>query len=145
MGPYRSYEIQTYAHDAWRIESICDDPEIAIFEAKRLFRRGFCLAVRVVEECSNPTNNDAVVRTIFRMSNAEKPKSPASARAYVVAGGTRRVRARAVAADEGDESYLESNEAGSVFGPVFMVLFMATIVLCGIGTILALRAYFGVA
>ena len=142
MGNTRSYEVQTFSHDAWRIESICDDSEIAIFEAKRVFRRGFCLAVRVIEESQQPGKSEALVRTIFRMSNAEKPKAPASGRAYVVDNGERAARARAARAAN-DGVYANTKEVESIVGPVCLVLLSGVIILAGIGAILALRAYFG--
>ena len=145
MSLHRSYEIQTYAHGAWRIESICDDAEIAIFEAKRVFRRGFCLAVRVVEECEQPGKSEALVRTIFRTSNAEKPKTKTKARAYTIDSAPRANRARAAADHEGYDVNPETHgvAAESVVGPVCMVLLTATIILAGVGAILALRTYFG--
>ena len=45
-----SYEIQLYKSGTWKINSIFDDAELALFEARRMFSSGLYTTIRVVQE-----------------------------------------------------------------------------------------------
>lgn len=145
MPSFVSYEVQTFLNGAWRIESIHDDREIAIFEAKRVLRRGRCLAVRVVEERNVPDKSEAVVKTIFRLSKVDEghpvappPQAPTGSKPPAADRGMAGSEGEFETGPEWDREPVES-----VAGPAFMVLLLATILLAGIGAIVALRHFFG--
>lgn len=144
MPSFVSYEVQTFLNGAWRIESIHDDREIAIFESKRLLRRGHCLAVRVVEERNAPGKSEAVVKTIFRLSKADEghtappPQAPAGGKPPAADRGAAGSEDEFESGPEWDREPVES-----VAGPAFMVLLLAAILLAGIAAIVALRHFFG--
>lgn len=135
-----NYEVQAYRNGGWKIESICDDREIAVFEAKRILQRPHNLAVRVMRESSRPGDSDSFVKMVYREAKGEvdappPPRRPAPAR-----------RAARVQADTAEWDYGEAGgeaRGESVVVPVFMVLLFGLLILSGIAAILALRHYFG--
>ena len=66
----RAYEIHTFQNGRWKIDSIFDDKELAMFEAHRMDGSGRFSGVRVVEEAFDARNNKTSARTIFRGSKA---------------------------------------------------------------------------
>ena len=71
MSDLTSYELQTYLGGVWKIDSIYDDREIALFEAQRLQESNRFSAIRVIEERFDRTASKPVTRTIFRASKTE--------------------------------------------------------------------------
>ncbi len=76
----RSYEIQTFKDGKWRLDSIFDDRELAIFEAKKIDEGTRYAGVKVVEENWDEASNQTTVRTLFR-GGAAKKDMPAKRRA----------------------------------------------------------------
>lgn len=62
----RAFEIQTYQRGRWKIDSVFDDRELALFEAKRMDASGRFSGVRVVEEDLDQRHSRIRARTIFR-------------------------------------------------------------------------------
>ena len=146
MTPFTKYEVQVYTRGAWKIESIYDDREIAIFEAKKIQRGGRFLAVRVIEERSSPTRDEAAVRIVYRATKSEETEGHAS-QPQRSAHQEAQLARRAARADGNDsaEAYWDDGEieTESCAGAVLMVLGLGGILLAGIAAIFALRYYFG--
>ncbi len=66
----RAYEIHTFRNGRWKIDSVFDDKELALFEAHRMDGSGRFSGVRVVEEAFDENDNKTSARTIFRGSKA---------------------------------------------------------------------------
>ncbi len=64
----RAYEIHTFQNGRWKIDSVFDDKELAMFEAQRMDGSGRYSGVRVVEEAFNDRDRKIRARTIFRGS-----------------------------------------------------------------------------
>lgn len=81
MSDIRAFEIHTYQGGKWKIDSVFDDRDLAMFEAQRMDGSGRFSAVRVVEEVFSEKTQETKTRTIFRGSkidganNAELEKS----------------------------------------------------------------------
>ena len=60
------FEIHTYKDGRWRIDSIFDDQDIAVYEAKRINESNRYAGVLVIEETYDETSNSATWRTLFR-------------------------------------------------------------------------------
>ena len=67
-----AYEIHTFRDGAWKIDSVFDDKDLAVFEAQRIERSSRFSAVRVVEETFDEATDRTVNRTIYRSSKADK-------------------------------------------------------------------------
>jgi len=65
-----SYETQVYEKDRWKINSISDDRETAVYDAQRLASGSRYGGVRVVEELSEKGSETAHIRVIYRSEKA---------------------------------------------------------------------------
>jgi hypothetical protein len=73
----KAFEIHTFRGGKWKIDSIFDDRELAMFEAKRIDSSNRFPGVRVVEEIFNEVQSKTTTRTIFRGGvGAEMPQPP---------------------------------------------------------------------
>ena len=67
-----SYEIQLYQAGTWTTNTIFDDAELALFEARRMFDSGRYQSIRVVHEEFDHDTGDVTTRTIFRHARVDK-------------------------------------------------------------------------
>lgn len=68
----RAFEIHTYQDGKWKIDSVFDDRELALFEARRVDQGTRYSGVRVVEEIYDEVSDLTRTRTIFRGGNADR-------------------------------------------------------------------------
>ena len=68
----KAYEIQTYTNGRWKIDSVFDDRQLAVFEAKRMDQSGKYSGVRVTLESVNETSGKIVSQTVFRGGKVTK-------------------------------------------------------------------------
>ena len=68
----KTYEIHTYQSGRWKIDSVFDDKELALFEANRMDESSRYSGVRVVEEAFSDRNRNIRSRTIFRGTKVTK-------------------------------------------------------------------------
>ncbi len=68
----RAFEIHTFQSGRWKIDSVFDDKELALFEAHRMDESGRYSGVRVVEEAFNDRDRKIRSRTIFRGTKVTK-------------------------------------------------------------------------
>ena len=69
----RSFEIQIYKDRKWKMNSVYDDLNLAIDEAKRVDEGSRYAGVRVIEENYDEATNQTTSRTLFR-GDAAKTK-----------------------------------------------------------------------
>lgn len=138
MSDNVSYELQTYLGGAWKIDSIYDDRQIAIYEAQRLHAGGRFSAVRVIEERFDENHGRITSKTVFRAAKADKSNVDAMERQKTV---RREVQQARKAAGVGE--YKKRGGTGAAErsgpGPVALTLILGGLILAGIGVILALR------
>ncbi len=75
-----AFELQTFQGGTWKIDSIFDDRESVIFEAKRLAETGRYTGVRVVQETHDADTNSSSYRIIYKGGRAEKENRKAHRR-----------------------------------------------------------------
>ncbi|NQU70396.1 MAG: hypothetical protein HQ514_07595 [Rhodospirillales bacterium] len=85
----KAFEIHTYQGGRWKIDSVFDDRDLAVFEAQRMDVSGRYPGVRVIEETFNEASNESTTRTIFRgakvaKANEEEFQKSATVRRQVV-------------------------------------------------------------
>ena len=66
----KAFEIHTFRDGRWKIDSIFDDRELALYEAQRMDGSGRYSGVRVVEEAFDENDKKTSARTIFRGTKA---------------------------------------------------------------------------
>ena len=138
-----TYEVCVFYNGQWKVDSLYDDRDIALFEAQRVLEGSHCTGVRVAEERLDDRTAKYVTRTIFRKTkvddsnrdNMEREKKlRRDAEARNGAANVRRI-----------ESYEGAAGVAAVaspvdFGLIFRLLLGAIIILGGIAAILALRS-----
>ena len=73
----RAYEIHTFIGGRWKIDSVFDDKELALFEATRMDEAGRHAGVRVIEEEYDENTQKTKIRTIYRGSKITEANSAA--------------------------------------------------------------------
>lgn len=133
----RAFEIHTFQGGKWKIDSVFDDRDLAVFEAQRMEGSKRYLGVRVVEETFDEKTQQTAARTIYRGTNIENPSSPEPAkkpqasakggRAAAKGGGGSRRQGRARPAAKAEKSN------------ALLLAIFSIIILVGAGAIVALR------
>ena len=91
----RAFEIHTFREGQWKVDSVYDDRELAVREARKVDENGRYAGVRVIEENYDESSDLTTTRTIFRgktetaKSTAPKPAARKSGRTDQ-RGGARR-------------------------------------------------------
>jgi hypothetical protein len=67
-----SYEIQLHQGGSWRINTVFDDAELALFEARRMFDSGLYTTIRVIQEDFDEDTGGVTTRTIFKDAKVDK-------------------------------------------------------------------------
>lgn len=65
------YELHTYSNSAWKLDSVFDDRDLAVIEARQVEHSKHYSGVRVLEETLDDASNRTVSRTIYRSTKAE--------------------------------------------------------------------------
>lgn len=68
MSNMKAFEIHTYQSGKWKIDSVFDDRDLAMFEAQRMEESGRYTGIRVVEEVYVEATQETKTRTIYRGS-----------------------------------------------------------------------------
>lgn len=71
MSDMKAFEIHTYQGGKWKIDSVFDDRDLALFEAHRMDQSGQYSGIRVVEEIYVEATQQTKTRTIYRGSKVE--------------------------------------------------------------------------
>ena len=72
-----AFELQTYNQGKWKIDSIFDDKQLALFEAKRLAESGRFPGVRVVQESYDADRDKTDFRIIYTGSKTAEENTRA--------------------------------------------------------------------
>lgn len=62
----RAFEIHTYRESKWKMDSVFDDRELAMYEAKKIAEGSRFSGVKVIEENYNEVTNLTTTRTLYR-------------------------------------------------------------------------------
>ncbi len=75
-----SYEVYAYKGGKWAIDSVYDDRDMALYEARLLLNSRFLKAVQVVEERYNDNTMESTTKVIFRQRKAGEAPKPKNKR-----------------------------------------------------------------
>ncbi len=133
----RAFEIHTFRNGRWKIDSIFDDKELALFEAQRMDGSGRYLGVRVVEEAFDENDRKTSARTIFRgtkaaQSNEKALKAKSRAREEVEIE-----RRRKTARDAERRRVLLHKAKKKESNPYRLISLLLLLVLLGLGALYA--------
>lgn len=133
----RAFEIQTFQAGKWKIDSIFDDRELAVFEAHRMDDSRRHAGIRVVEEVFDENTQKSTTKTIFRCSKVRASEAPAKQKAKP-SGPAKKAAPRGGRPDRvRTAKKRRQEEKKSGVGTLVAVLVLA--IVGGVGTIVALR------
>ena len=75
----RAFEMHTFRESQWKVDSVFDDRELAIHEARKVDENGCYTGVRVIEENYDEASDLTTTRTnILGKNEAAESKTPKS-------------------------------------------------------------------
>jgi len=123
------FEIHTFRDGKWKIDSVFDDKELAVYEAQRIEKGGRFSAVRVIQETYDEETQRTSIRTVYRTTKVDRIN---------VEGERRRAQPLAVAAPPKPPRPRKHD-----ISPVALLLTLTAIVLGGIGVLYLLQNFSG--
>jgi hypothetical protein len=131
----KAYEIHTFRDGQWKVDSVFDDRELAIFEARKVDVNRRYSSVKVVEEYYDETTDKTSIKTVFRGKNgAAKSKAPGP----TATKSSGKVQRGGAAREHGGKSRArpQKKQPTSVLVPVLILLLL---VMTGIIAMLGLQ------
>jgi len=135
----RAYEIHTFTGGKWKIDSVFDDRDLALFEATRMKESGRHAGIRVVEEEFDELTQKTRMRTIYRGSKAEHADTAALEKAKEIR--LQVAQQKTLIADDKQRRKIEAVRAAKArkTNPFRLIGLFMVIALLGIGAMIALR------
>lgn len=132
----KAFEIHTFQGGRWKIDSVFDDRELAVFEAQRMEGSRRYSGVRVVEETFDEGTQQTSTRTIYRGTVVESRVAPdqTATKPGVAKGGR--------AAPTGPTTprpRRQTASASSTRSTGFLMAALGALVVFGVGAVVALR------
>jgi len=134
MASSTSYEVYAFKAGNWNIDSVYDDKEMALYEARVLLDSRHLSAVQVIEEKFDADTGETLSKIIYRARKGDdrKPKAKTPA-----ASSDEKIKAPMPPKKAVDE------QAGFIKYVVIMVLSVGAIALAGIVGLVFLIEHFG--
>jgi hypothetical protein len=121
------FEIHAFRDGKWKVDSVFDDKELAVYEAQRMEKSGRFSAVRVIQEIYDEETHRTSVRTVYRTTKVDRTN---------VEIEKRRNKPLSVAAPPAP-----SKRRKSSISPVLLLMTLIAIVLGGIGVLYLLQNF----
>ena len=134
----KAFEIHTFHGGRWKIDSVFDDRELAIFEAKRMDTSTRYAGVRVVEEIFDESNSQTATRTVYRgtrvaQANEEAVKQAADVRTRAHADRRRRTEKKDV-----ERKQMARKARNAKSSPFRLIAIMSLLVFVALGALYGL-------
>ena len=130
----KAFEIHTYQDGKWKIDSVFDDRELALFEARRVDEGSRYSGVRVIEENYDEASDLTTTRTIFRGGNADRQEKARKAKLAVEARATAR---RGGTREAGKNKQARKTKKST--NPLIPVLILGALVIAGLAALFGLQ------
>ena len=134
----KAYEIHTFKDGQWKIDSVFDDRELALHEARKVEEGGRYSSLRVIEENYDEVSDLTTTRTIFRggtsKQNAKKVRAAAA--------NTKKKYSRGGAGEEPVRKSRPVSQPKKGNGLLVPILSLIIVILAGVAGMLGLQ-YFG--
>ncbi|HET9149545.1 MAG TPA: hypothetical protein VFO61_03605 [Alphaproteobacteria bacterium] len=123
------FEIHAFREGNWKVDSVFDDKELAVYEAQRMEKSGRFPAVRVIQEIYNEETRRTSTRTVYRTTKVDRTN---------VEMERRRNKPLSVAAPPPARRRKQA-----AISPLLLLLTLTAIVLGGIGVLYLLQNFSG--
>ncbi len=134
-----AYEIHAYREGRWKIDSVFDDRELALFEAKRMDQGGRFSGVRVIEEVYDEITKKTSIRTIFRGSKVTESNKVSITQRHQTVREAKEARIRREKDERLRSQTQIKNEMRRKSNPYRLVTIMALLGLLLIGAMIGLQ------
>lgn len=131
----RAFEIHTYQDGKWKIDSVFDDRELALFEARRVDEGSRYSGVRVIEENYDEASDLTTTRTIFRGGTASRQERARKAKA----GPKTRAATRRGAGGREPLKNKQAKKSKKKSNPLIPVLILSVLVIAGLAALFGLQ------
>jgi hypothetical protein len=135
----RAYEIHTFTGGRWKIDSVFDDKELALFEATRMDESGRHAGIRVIEEDYDENTQKTKIRTIFRGSKTSDANNAALEKTKQVRQQVAQQKVQLAQENAIKQVEAVRAEKARKSNPYRLVGIFTMIALIGIGAVIALR------
>lgn len=134
----RAFEIHTFQNGKWKIDSVFDDRELAMFEAQRMESGRRYSGIRVVEEVFDESSQQSTSRTIFSGTKLDQaaPKAKPKAKADSGTSAGKNTRGSRSPRKKWNPKKVEKKKKISIG---FLIMILTLSVFTGIGAIVGLR------
>jgi hypothetical protein len=131
----KAFELHTYQDGKWRIDSVFDDRELALYEAKRVDEGSRYPGVRVVEENYDDVSDLTTTRTIFRGGSVDH--IPATKKKHTAAAVQGQERKTGYTPEIGKTRNPRQNQKKS--NPFIPILILSFLVIAGLAALFGLQ------
>lgn len=135
----KAFEIQTFRGGRWKIDSVFDDRELALFEAQRMDWSRRYSGVRVIEEIFDEITNETKSRTIFSGAKKDLAGRAREAKTKTKGKGKAGVEERGGAGGAPQARRVRKSEKNKKKGMGFMLMVLVVAVIGGLAAIVGLR------
>lgn len=134
----RAFEIHTYQGGRWKIDSVFDDRDLAVFEAERMDISGRYPGVRVVEEVFDEASNTTTSRTVFRGVKVAKANEEAFQKTEVVRKEVGQARQERKAMNTARQAQLKRRAMEKKTSPVRLITILVLLAVFAVGSLFGL-------
>jgi hypothetical protein len=135
----KAYEIHTFQGGRWKIDSVFDDRDLAMFEAHRMEESGRHPAVRVIEEEFDENTHKTKIRTIFRGTKVAEANAQTLERTREVREKVQQHRAQNAQGKARKRVEAARREKARKSNPFRLIALFSVITLFGLAAVVALR------
>lgn len=135
----RAYEIHTFQGGRWKIDSVFDDRDLALFEAHRMDESGRHPGIRVIEEEFDEHTQKTKIRTIFRGSKIGEANAQALERHREVREKVAQQRAQTAQEKARQRTEAARREKARKSNPFRLIGLFTLITVFGLAAVVALR------
>ena len=134
----RAFEIHTYQGGRWKIDSVFDDRDLAVFEAERMDVSGRYPGVRVVEEIFDEATNTTTSRTVFRGVKVAKANEETFQKSAVVRQEVDEAREERKAMSKARQAQLKRRAMEKKTNPVRLIMILVLLSVFAVGALFGL-------
>lgn len=133
----RAFEIHIFRNGKWKIDSVFDDRDLALFEAGRMDSSSRFAGVRVVEETFNEDSQECATRTIYR--GAKEAQAKPAPKKKPRQGSTQRAPAKGRGEEPKRNKRAKKIDKKKKKGIGSVIMVLAVTLIGGVAVIIALR------
>ncbi len=134
----RAFEIHTYQGGRWKIDSVFDDRDLAVFEAERMDISGRYPGVRVIEGVFDEASNTTTSRTVYRGVKVAKANEETFQKSELVRKEVGEAREERKAMNTARQAQIKRRAMEKKTNPVRLVMILLLLCVFAVGSLFGL-------